>query len=478
MPAIIDETIGIPFSSNDPVTQSIIDEVQNELLNDDANLDEIGENNNPNSLSENACVDTNQNEFGDVRLRKPIDMNELRECKGQVIELDPAEIAQLATQQAMEEKENSRQNDTLSTNGDRFVKDELKFKWPKEDLYKQRLVDGTTSFEDQLVLMHHIMKTNGKDGIIIVGDSTDIGGGIWKEVIYAGVGQSPAQGSTVRVHYNAYFEFSDEPYDSTYIRRRPFEFRVGRSEVLPGLDYAVSNMQRRERSKFIISSDLLYGSVGCRPRIPANAWCIFVIELISYIDCTLVDELASMTMSAKNDSHDHTEEDGEQPTYDFDKRLKIVQTLRNMGNDEYEKINLEKAIRYYAKGKQFLLKTKLQNEDEEKQYQQMLLKLYLNSAQCYLKLKNFSRTIKNCQEALALDPNNVKALYRMSMSYRLLQQFDQAKQYLCKALNLEPNNYDIIDEFQRLERAVDNQKKNEQTFYYKMFNSNSSSNNK
>jgi FKBP-type peptidyl-prolyl cis-trans isomerase len=37
---------------------------------------------------------------------------------------------------------------------------------------------------------------------------------------------------------------------------------LGKFNVLPGLDLAVRTMQRRERAKFIISSDLLYGEHG------------------------------------------------------------------------------------------------------------------------------------------------------------------------------------------------------------------------
>lgn len=63
--------------------------------------------------------------------------------------------------------------------------------------------------------MQHLIKTNG---IVQNVPSSEAAGGIWKQVIYAGVGEMPSLGSTVRVHYNAYFELNDEPYDST-VRR-------------------------------------------------------------------------------------------------------------------------------------------------------------------------------------------------------------------------------------------------------------------
>lgn len=401
-------------------------------------------------------ADGDEEEYGQVKLRQPIDMQTLCSSKGQIIELDqteldPAELARAATQMAMDElKENQTE---------RFINNELKTTIPSKDLFSQRLIDNTQDFDDQLGAMQHLVKTNGQDGVPLEGiPSSEAVGGIWKQVIYAGVGETPPLGSTVRIHYNAYFELNDEPYDSTYIRRRPCEFQLNKFNVLPGLDLAVRTMQRRERAKFIISSDLLYGEHGCPPRIPPKAWSLFIIEFISWIDCTLVDKLSQLK-SREDDI-----------TKDFDERMHIAQALRDMGNDEYAKHNIEKAIRYYAKGKQFLLRTKGDDEQQADRIKELLLKLYLNSAQCYLKIRNYERAIKNCTEALQIDGKNVKALFRISIAYRSIQQFDQARTHLNTAINLEPYNSEIIDEAQRLDRSIEQQKKNEQKLYYRMFN--------
>ncbi|CAF0848699.1 unnamed protein product [Adineta ricciae] len=432
----------------------------NELLDDDADLDEYGE------WTEEAAArvkaerqNNGEEEYGHVKLRHPIDMQTLCSSKGQILELDqteldPAELARAATQMAMDDVKENHQCDT-----DRHINDELKSTIPPRDLFSHRLIDNTQDFDDQLGGMLHLIKTNGHDGTPLDGiPSSEAVGGIWKQIIYAGVGETPPIGSTVRIHYNAYFELNDEPYDSTYIRRRPCEFQLGKFNVLPGLDLAVRTMRRRERAKFIISSDLLYGEHGCPPRIPPKAWSLFIIELTSWIDCTLADKLNQLKTS------------DDEVTEDFDERMRIAQALRDMGNDEYAKHNLERAIRYYAKGKQFLLKTNPSNEQQTNQLKELLLKLYLNSAQCYLKLRNFERTIKNCNEALQADPKNTKALFRISIAHRSLQQFDQARAYLNTAFQIEPYNAEIIDEAQRLDRAIDQQKKTEQKLYYRMFN--------
>lgn len=72
------------------------------------------------------------------------------------------------------------------------------------------------------------------------------------------------------VHYNAYFEMNDEPFDSTYLRNKSFEFKLGNAEVIIGLDIAVATMKKREKSQFIFDPEYYCGKHGCPPRVPAN----------------------------------------------------------------------------------------------------------------------------------------------------------------------------------------------------------------
>jgi hypothetical protein len=133
------------------------------------------------------------------------------------------------------------------------------------------------------------------------------------------------------------FQSETRTLDIQYVRRRPCEFQLGKFNVLPGLDLAVRTMQRRERAKFIISSDLLYGEqgfvlrslktcifllyiIGCPPRIPSRAWSVFIVELISWIDYSLIEQLHRLKTT------------DDELTDDFTERLRIVQALRDMGN--------------------------------------------------------------------------------------------------------------------------------------------------
>lgn len=101
-----------------------------------------------------------------------------------------------------------------------------------------------------------------------VSDAQD--GGVVKRVLIPGSGAVAPIGSRVRIHYNAYFELNDEPFDSTYLRSRSLEFRIGDGSVVPGMDIAVSTMRKLEKAQFIVEPNYFMGERGCPPRVPGN----------------------------------------------------------------------------------------------------------------------------------------------------------------------------------------------------------------
>jgi hypothetical protein len=68
-----------------------------------------------------------------------------------------------------------------------------------EPFHRQRRIDGTLPFNEQILTMQHIISTNGIDGRCINNeDTTDLNqGGIWKEIIHNGIGQIPTTGASV-----------------------------------------------------------------------------------------------------------------------------------------------------------------------------------------------------------------------------------------------------------------------------------------
>jgi len=89
----------------------------------------------------------------------------------------------------------------------------------------------------------------------------------------------PKSGQTVSCHYVLTLE-DGKKIDSSRDRGKPFQFKIGKGEVIKGWDEGVSKMSVGQRAKLTISSDLGYGKDGIPGTIPKNATLLFDVELL------------------------------------------------------------------------------------------------------------------------------------------------------------------------------------------------------
>jgi len=89
----------------------------------------------------------------------------------------------------------------------------------------------------------------------------------------------PTSGQKVSCHYVLTLE-SGKEIDSSRKRGSPFEFRIGKGEVIKGWDEGVAKMSVGQRAKLTISSDLGYGDKGVPGMIPGGSTLIFDVELL------------------------------------------------------------------------------------------------------------------------------------------------------------------------------------------------------
>uniref|UniRef100_A0A915LKT7 peptidylprolyl isomerase n=1 Tax=Meloidogyne javanica TaxID=6303 RepID=A0A915LKT7_MELJA len=80
----------------------------------------------------------------------------------------------------------------------------------------------------------------------------------------------PKNGQKVSCHYILKLE-NGQQIDSSRDRGRPFEFTIGKGEVIKGWDEGVAKMSVGQRAKLTISSDLGYGEKGIPGTIPPNS---------------------------------------------------------------------------------------------------------------------------------------------------------------------------------------------------------------
>ncbi|KAL3072683.1 hypothetical protein niasHS_017657 [Heterodera schachtii] len=90
----------------------------------------------------------------------------------------------------------------------------------------------------------------------------------------------PAVGRKVVCHYVLTLE-NGQKIDSSRDRGKPFEFTIGKGEVIKGWDEGVAKMSVGQRAKLTISPDMGYGAKGIPGTIPGNSTLIFDVELIA-----------------------------------------------------------------------------------------------------------------------------------------------------------------------------------------------------
>lgn len=99
----------------------------------------------------------------------------------------------------------------------------------------------------------------------------------------AGTGASPVSGNKVTMNYTGRLTDGtafDSNVDPKFGHVQPFEFNIGKGQVIKGWDEGIMSMKEGGKRQLIIPGSLAYGQQGYPGLIPPNATLIFDVELV------------------------------------------------------------------------------------------------------------------------------------------------------------------------------------------------------
>ena len=101
------------------------------------------------------------------------------------------------------------------------------------------------------------------------------------EDIVVGDGDEATPGTKVSVHYVGVSFHTGEEFDASWNRNQPFEFKLGKGQVIPGWDRGVAGMRVGGRRRLTIPSAMAYGARGAGAVIKPHEPLVFVVDLLA-----------------------------------------------------------------------------------------------------------------------------------------------------------------------------------------------------
>ena len=154
-----------------------------------------------------------------------------------------------------------------------------------EQQRKMREATAEQDKKDDVTLQDYIKKNN-----LAATKKSPSGSGVYILTTQPGSGPNIKPGQQVSVQYRGTL-LDGKEFDSSAKSGKPFNFTVGRGEVISGWDDAVQQLQKGSKATILIPSSLAYGPMG-QGAIPANSPLRFDIEVVNVLDAPAMSSAA------------------------------------------------------------------------------------------------------------------------------------------------------------------------------------------
>merc|ERR1719461_2635072 len=144
---------------------------------------------------------------------------------------------------------------------------------------------------------------------------------------------------------------------------------------------------------------------------------------------------------------------------------------KNKGNSFFSKKDYSQSITWYSKALDPFknMNPDQLSDDEKKKVYAIQLACHSNTALCKLKEKKYVDAIKSCNEALAIEKDHVKSLYRRARAHAHNKSDDLALKDLKLAKKIQPDDKAIQKLFDIVRKRVRKQNRKEKKLYAGIF---------
>ena len=98
--------------------------------------------------------------------------------------------------------------------------------------------------------------------------------------IVKGKGRAAKKGDNLSMQYVGVLFTDGSEFDSSWDRGSPFNFVLGKGNVIKGWDQGLVGIKPGGRRELIIPAKLAYGAQGQPPAIPPNATLVFIVDAL------------------------------------------------------------------------------------------------------------------------------------------------------------------------------------------------------
>ncbi|CAD1480957.1 unnamed protein product, partial [Heterotrigona itama] len=253
---------------------------------------------------------------------------------------------------------------------------------------------------------------------------------------------TPQEGALVNIHLVG-------TYNGKTFEDRDVQFSLGEGEecgVVEGAEKALESFKSGEKSKLKIKSKYAFKNIGkAEFDIPPNATVEYTVELKNF-------EKAIESWSLKNNQ-----------------QIEQAKIYKEKGTNYFKTNKYNLAIKMYKKVISFLEYEGNFKGDLKTERNDLILSAHLNLALCYLKMDQNVEAKDSCNEALKLNPQNEKALFRRGQAYFALASPEIAIKDFQEVLKIEPKNTAAVKQIRICNNFIKKQLAKEKKLYANMF---------